>query len=119
MTPNAVKNPPTTKAIELYHVIETRITQAIDIPHKRGGKLNIVAVRGFFAPEQRLRARWNGRISRQDRISEYRKLLEYQGLAVCSGIASHCWVDNMKKFIFGLNLSLSCLGHKEWVKQVF
>jgi hypothetical protein len=97
MTSNALQNPPITKVIEPYHIIEARITQAIDILHKRGGKLNILVAapaREFFVrvPEQRLRARWNGRISKQDRIPENRELLEYQELAVCSGVkaGNHC-----------------------------
>jgi hypothetical protein len=43
MTSNALPNPPTTKIIEPYHVVEARITQAIDILHKRGEKIDIAA----------------------------------------------------------------------------
>jgi hypothetical protein len=60
-------NSPTIKIIEPYHIIESRITQAIDILYKRGDKPNITAaVKEFLVSLQWLRARWNGRKSKQD-----------------------------------------------------
>ena len=55
MTSNAAPN---TTISEPYHVIESRITQGVDILLRRGGKPNIsAAAREFNVPEQRFRAR--------------------------------------------------------------
>ena len=82
MTSNAAPN---TTISEPYHVIESRITQGIDILLQRGGKPNIsAAAREFNVPEQRFRARWNGRKSKQDVVPWNRKLKEHEELAVCS-----------------------------------
>ena len=75
----------TTKIVEPYHVIEDRITQAIDILRERGGNPNVAAAaREFHVTESRLRGRWNGRKAKSDIILANRKLQEHQELAVCS-----------------------------------
>ena len=86
MTPHAAPNTPTTTTItETYHVIESRITQSIDILLQRGGKPNLsAAAREFKVPLQRLRARWNGRKSKQEVVPWNRKLKEHEELAVCA-----------------------------------
>ena len=68
MTSNTAAHPLSTTTIaEPYHAIENRITQGIDILLQRGGKPNIAAAaREFKIPEQRFRARWNGRKSKQE-----------------------------------------------------
>ena len=43
MTSHPAPNPPTTTITEPYHVIESRITQGIDILLQRGGKPNLSA----------------------------------------------------------------------------
>ena len=84
---------PTTTISEFYHVIESRITQDIDILLQRGGKPNIsAAAREFNVPEQRFRARWNGRRSNQDVVLWNRKLKEHEELAVCT------YLDRSDKF---------------------
>jgi hypothetical protein len=84
MTSNAAPN---TTISEPYHVIESRITQGIDILLQRGGKPNIsAAAREFNVPEQRFRARWNGRRSNQDVVLWNRKLKEHEELAVCTNL---------------------------------
>ena len=85
MTSHAAPNPPPTTITEPYHVIESRITQSIDIPLQRDGKPNLsVAAQEFKVPLQRLRARWNGRKSKQEVVSWNRKLKEHEELAVCA-----------------------------------
>ena len=86
MTSNTAPHPPTTTTIaEPYHAIENRITQGIDILLQRGGKPNISATaREFKVPEQRFRARWNGRKSKQEVVPWNRKLKEHEELAVCT-----------------------------------
>ena len=51
MTSHAAPNPPTTTITEPYDVVESRITQGIDILLQRGGKPNIAAAaREFNVP---------------------------------------------------------------------
>ena len=68
---------------DTYYDIEDRIHEAIDtIP--RDQKPNIAKLaREFNVPEQRLRQRWKGRLSKQDRIPSNRALSTAQELAVC------------------------------------
>ena len=70
MTSKDAPSPPTTTTTaEPYYAIESRITQGIDILLQRGGKVNIAAAaREFNVPEQRLRARWNGRKSKKEAV---------------------------------------------------
>ena len=72
---------PTTQITESYAVVESRITQAIDILRQRS---NIAAAAcEFFVPEWRLRARWNDQQSRFERPAASRKFSDAQELAVC------------------------------------
>ena len=84
MTSHAAPNPPTTTITKPYHVVESRITQGIDIL-QRGGNPNFSAeAREFNVPLQRLRARWNGRRSKQEVVPWNRKLKEHEDSAVCT-----------------------------------
>jgi len=68
---------------EQYAEIEARISQACAKLHNCE-KPNIAAVaREFQVPATRLRARWNGRQSRQDRSGANRRLTDDQELEVC------------------------------------
>ena len=78
---------------ETYSAAESRITQVIEILHKRlsdegsldsDKKPNISAIaREFCVSESRLRARWKGRQSKQERPAANQKLREDRELAVC------------------------------------
>ena len=68
---------------EDYSIIEARIEEAID-EMKNEKKTNIAALaRKYALPEQRLRARLKGRISRKQRESPNRKLTADQELGLC------------------------------------
>ena len=71
---------------ESYSEIESRIREALDALSKRDKPNIAAAAREFRVPEQRLRARWNGRVSKQERPAANRKLSEDQELAVCQYI---------------------------------
>ena len=79
MAPNTT---PTTKIVEPYHVIEGRITQAIDALRERCRNPNIAATARVTATQ--LRARWNGHQAKSDIIPCNRKLQVDQESAVCS-----------------------------------
>ena len=68
---------------ESYSEIESRIQEALDALSKRDKPNIAAAAREFRVPEQRLRARWKGRLSKQARPAANRKLSEDQELAVC------------------------------------
>lgn len=77
---------PRPRPSEPYATTEDRIQQAIEWLNQQK-KVNIAAgARRFFVPEGRLRARWNGRPSKQDLIPGNRKLSVGQELAVCEYI---------------------------------
>ena len=66
-----------------YFEIESRINEALGALSERD-RPNISAdAREFRVPEQRLRARCKGRLSRQERPAANRKLSEDQELTVC------------------------------------
>ncbi|KAA8909971.1 hypothetical protein FN846DRAFT_905340 [Sphaerosporella brunnea] len=68
---------------ESYKSVETRIQAAIEVLRKRD-VVNIAATaREFNLPEQRLRARWNGRLAKSDLPGPNKRLTEAQELAVC------------------------------------
>ena len=82
-TPSQSESTPT-HIVESYHAVENRITQAIEILQERGGQPNFAAAaREFLLLVQRLRARWNGRQSKIQRLAGNRKLSQHQELAVC------------------------------------
>ena len=102
MTSHAAPNPPTT-ITEPYHVVESRIIQGVDIL-QQGGKPNFsAAAREFSVPLQRLRARWNGRRSKQEVVPWNRKLNEHEELAVCT------YLDRLDKI--GLHARLSMIAN--------
>ena len=68
---------------ESYSEIESRIQEALDALSKRDKPNIAAAAREFRVPEQRLRARWNGCLSKQERPAANRKLSEALELAVC------------------------------------
>jgi len=70
---------------ESYASVESRIQKAITELLRRNVKSpNLAAAaREFDLPPQRFRARWNGRGSKEKRVSVNRKLTEEEELAVC------------------------------------
>ena len=66
-----------------YSEIESRIKVALEALSERDRPNVSAAARQFRVPEQRLRARYKGRLSRQERPAANRKLSEDQELAVC------------------------------------
>ena len=71
--------------IEPYQVTESRIKQVIDILSDRGDdNLNLAAAaREFRVPVGRLRARWAGQQSKQERPGPNKRLSEDEEIAVC------------------------------------
>ena len=71
--------------VEPYQVTESRIKQVIDILSDRGDdNLNLAAAaREFRVPVKRLRARWAGQQSKQERPGTNKRLSEDEELAVC------------------------------------
>jgi len=70
---------------ESYGSVESRIQEAIAVLLQKGEENpNLAAAaREFNLPPQRLRARWNGRESKEKRVPVNRKLTEEEELAVC------------------------------------
>ena len=71
--------------VEPYEVTESWIQKVIDILSDRGeDNPNITAAaRGFRVPVQRLRARWVGQQSKQERPGTNKRLSADEELAVC------------------------------------
>jgi hypothetical protein len=71
--------------VEPYEVTESRIQQVIDILSDRGDdKLNLAAAAcEFRVPVRRLRARWAGQQSKQERPGTNKRLSEDEELVVC------------------------------------
>ena len=70
---------------ESYGSVESRIQEAIAVLWQKGEQNpNLAAAaREFNLPPQRLRARWNGRESKEKRVPVNRRLTEEEELAVC------------------------------------